>query len=68
MVRSDTAAYQHDLMRYLASGDNDRFGVIEFAVGRNVTSEFRRTVAQVPEENWKLNVTADIFPKATRRS
>jgi hypothetical protein len=53
MLRSDTAAYQHDLLRYLASGDNKRFGVIEFAVGSDVTLEFRRTVAQVPEENWK---------------
>jgi hypothetical protein len=53
MLRSDTAAYQHDLLRYCASGTNKRFGVIEFAVGCDVTAEFRRTVAQVPEENWK---------------
>lgn len=53
MVRSDTAGYQHELLRYCAAGNNERFGVIEFAIGSDVTPEFRRAVAQVPEESWK---------------
>ena len=53
MLRSDTAAYQHDLLRYCASGVNKRFGVIEFAVGSDVTQEFRREVAKLDEREWK---------------
>ncbi|MBM3120413.1 MAG: IS1380 family transposase [Chloroflexi bacterium] len=52
-LRSDTAGYQHDLLKYCASGSNDRFGVIEFAVGCDVTKEFKRAVAEVEESEWK---------------
>jgi len=33
--RSDTARYQHDLLKYCGKGENDRFGKIEFAIGCN---------------------------------
>ena len=33
MLRSDTAGYQRELLRYCAEGRDERFGVIEFAVG-----------------------------------
>jgi hypothetical protein len=36
-VRSDTAGYQKDLQRYCAEGKSERFGVIEFAIGADVT-------------------------------
>jgi len=52
-LRSDTAGYQHDLLRYCATGENSRFGVIEFAIGCNVTKEFKKAVAQVEESEWK---------------
>lgn len=52
-LRSDTAGYQHDLLRYCAEGKHHRFGVIEFAVGVDLTSEFRQAVAEVPEEEWR---------------
>ena len=52
-VRSDSAGYQHDLLRYMASGTHPRFGVIEFAVSADVTPEFKQTVATVPESDWK---------------
>ena len=42
MLRSDTAGYQQELLRYCAEGRDERFGVIEFAVGVDVTAEFRR--------------------------
>jgi len=50
--RSDTAAYQHDLLSYCAEGQNERFGVIEFAVGADVTLEFKKAVAEVEESEW----------------
>ena len=52
-LRSDTAGYQHNLLRYCAKGENGRFGVIEFAIGCNVTKEFKEAVAQVEEPEWK---------------
>jgi hypothetical protein len=52
-LRSDTAGYQHDLLKYCAAGENSRFGVIEFAIGCNVTNEFKKAVAQVEEPEWK---------------
>lgn len=51
-VRSDTAGYQWELLEYMAKGENERFGVIEFAVGANVTKEFRKAVSEVKEEDW----------------
>ena len=52
-VRSDTAGYQHDFMRYCDLTDNKRFGRIEFAIGVDVTQEFRKAVAEVLEEDWR---------------
>lgn len=52
-LRSDTAGYQHDLLKYCATGKNERFGVIEFAIGCDVSKEFKKAVAQVEESEWK---------------
>ena len=52
MLRSDTAGYQKELLRYCAEGRDERFGVIEFAVGVDVTPEFRRAVSEVAEQGW----------------
>jgi len=52
-LRSDTAGYQHNLLKYCATGKNSRFGVIEFAIGCDVTKEFKKAVAQVDESEWK---------------
>ena len=51
-LRSDTAGYQHDLLAYCATGSNDRFGVIEFAIGCDVTKEFKKAVGEVEESEW----------------
>ena len=40
-LRSDTAGYQEELLLYCGEGKNPRFGVIEFAVGADVTAAFR---------------------------
>ena len=41
-LRSDTAGYQHELLQYCAKGKHERFGRIEFAVGCDVTPEFKK--------------------------
>jgi hypothetical protein len=53
MLRSDTAAYQHDLLKYCEMGKNERFGRIEFAIGCDVTRAFKQAVAEVEESEWK---------------
>jgi len=52
-LRSDTAGYQHDLLRYCETGTNERFGRIEFAIGCNVTQAFKTAVAQVTDSEWR---------------
>jgi len=51
-VRSDTAGYQHDLLRFCEKGESERFGRIEFAIGCDVTEEFKAAVAGVEEGDW----------------
>jgi len=51
-LRSDTAGYQKHLLKYCAAGKSERFGVIEFTVGADVTVEFKKAVAEVPKEGW----------------
>jgi hypothetical protein len=53
-LRSDTAGYQWDLLRYCAEGKNERYGRIEFAVGCDVTVEFKKAVAEVPQDEWQV--------------
>jgi hypothetical protein len=52
-LRSDTAAYQKEQLIYCAKGQNERFGVIEFAIGVDVTAEFRKAVGEVEEDDWQ---------------
>jgi len=51
-LRSDTAGYQTDLLQSCAKGDHERFGVIKFAVGVDVTREFKKAVAELPASAW----------------
>lgn len=51
-LRSDTAGYQHELLRYCDEENNKRFGQIEFAIGCDVIKAFRKAVEEVPEEDW----------------
>jgi hypothetical protein len=51
-LRSDSAGYYVDLLTYCAEGRNERFGVIEFAVGADVTAAFRQAVRDVSEAEW----------------
>jgi hypothetical protein len=51
-LRSDTAGYQHELLAY-CEGAGSRFGRIEFAISCDVGPEFKKSVAEVPEEDWR---------------
>ncbi len=52
-LRSDTAGYQKDLLLCCGAGRDKVFGVIEFAVGTNVTAEFRRAALAAAEAEWR---------------
>ena len=52
LLRSDSAGYQHDLMKFCEK-NNSRFGRIQFAISCDVTPEFKRAVAQVKEKDWR---------------
>jgi hypothetical protein len=52
-LRSDTAGYQHNLLKYCATAANSRFGVIEFAIGCDVSPQFKQAVSEVEDADWK---------------
>jgi len=51
-MRSDTAGYQHDLLRYCDEEKNKWCGRIEFTVGCDVSVEFKKAVLEIAEEDW----------------
>ena len=51
-LRSDSAGYQWDLMKWCARNDNKRFGAIDFAISCDVGDEFKACVSKVPEAEW----------------
>jgi len=53
-LRSDTAGYQHNLLKYCAEGKSRRFGVVEFAVGAPVNAEFKRATSECKESAWRV--------------
>jgi len=52
-LRSDTAGYQEELLLYCGEGKDPRFGVIDFAIGADVTEAFRAAVQATAESEWK---------------
>lgn len=48
-LRSDTAGYQHELLSYCDRGKDERFGRIEFAIGADVTLQFKKAVREADE-------------------
>ena len=52
-LRSDTAGYQEELLLYCGEGKDPRFGVIDFAIGADVTEAFRRAVLATAESEWQ---------------
>jgi Transposase DDE domain group 1 len=51
-MRSDTAGYQHELLRYCDEEKNKWCGRIEFAVGCDVGVEFKEAVLEIAEGDW----------------
>lgn len=52
-LRSDSAGYQVELLKYCACGENERFGVMDFAISCPVTKEFKKAAHAVKESEWK---------------
>jgi hypothetical protein len=55
-LRSDTAGYQHELLKYCDQTENKRFGRIEFAIGCDVTAEFKKAVSEVAKEKLIIRI------------
>ena len=51
-LRSDSAGYEHTLLRWCDCEKNKRVGRIEFAVSSDVSPEFRTAVSELEEEDW----------------
>lgn len=51
-MRSDTAGYQHELLRYCDREDNKWCARIEFTVGCDVSPEFKKAVLEIADEDW----------------
>ena len=67
-LRSDTAGYQEELLLYCGEGKDPRFGVIEFAIGADVTEAFRAAVRATAESEWKPLIRMGGRQAATDRS
>jgi len=52
-LRSDSAGYQIDLLKYCAGGGNERFGVIDFAISCDVVDGFKEAASKVTESEWR---------------
>ena len=52
-LRSDSAGFQVELLKYCASGENERFGVIDFAISSPVGKELKEAAKQVAEKEWQ---------------
>lgn len=53
LLRMDTAGYQHDILRFCATGDGGKRGIIEFTVSCDMTAEFRKTAEKLQESEWQ---------------
>ena len=51
--RSDSAAYQHEILHMLDSGDNNRWPRVKFSVPCKIVKEFREAVSLVEESDWE---------------
>ena len=61
-LRTDTAGYEIELLRYCAEGKNERFGVIPFAIGCDVTEAFKHAASEVEDNDWRPLIGNDGRP------
>jgi hypothetical protein len=52
-LRSHTAGYQEELLLYCGEGKDERFGVIDFAIGADGTAASRAAVLATAVTEWK---------------
>ncbi len=52
-LRLDTAGYREESLLYCGEGKDKRFGVMEFAIGADVTTAFRAAVRATAAHEWK---------------
>jgi hypothetical protein len=60
-LRTDTAGYQKELLQYCAQGQHPRFGVIEFAIGADVTTGFKAAVLTLQPQDWHPIIEKDAW-------
>lgn len=51
-LRSDSAGYQEDLIRYCAEGSDIRFGVIPFAIAARVSAGIKTEAMSIDDTHW----------------
>jgi hypothetical protein len=51
-LRSDSAGYQEDLIRYCTEGHDPRFGVIPFAIAAKVSAGIKKEAQSLDEKHW----------------
>jgi hypothetical protein len=61
-LRSGSAGYQAELMKYCGLKDNKRAGVIDFAISCAVCAEFKKTAKLIGEHEWKPIPDKDGLP------
>jgi hypothetical protein len=64
-MRSDTAGYQHELLKYCDREDNKWCGRIEFTVSSDVTPEFKKAVGEIGDEDWAVLMNRERSGKMT---
>ena len=52
-LRMDSAGYQHEVLKFCATGDGGRRDVIEFTVSNDMTAEFRKAAIAESEAEWR---------------
>ena len=63
--RVDSAGYQKALLNDCASGGNQRFGVIYFAVSVYVSEHFKQAVMDVANDDWHNMIDTDAYGNST---
>jgi hypothetical protein len=51
-LRSDSAGYQEELIRYCAEGDDPRFGIIPFAIAAKVSAGIKKEAQSIDQQHW----------------
>lgn len=64
-MRSDTAGYEHELLKYCDRENNKWCGRIEFTVSTDVSPEFKKAVGEIGDEDWGVLMKREGSGKVT---